>query len=96
MVNVKVRGVGLTRQLLGQAEVVMAVPEGITVSGLLDRLAEEKGGTFACYSGERRETSSYAPLRIVVNGRDIVPAQSQHTVLAEGDDVLIFLPIAGG
>ena len=27
MVNIKVRGVGLTRQLLGQAELVVPVPE---------------------------------------------------------------------
>ena len=96
MVNITVRGVGLTRQLLGQAELVVTVPEGTTVSRLLDRLAEEKGEAFARYSGEDKETNSYAPLRIVVNGRDLIPQQNPHTVLAEGDDVLVFLPIAGG
>jgi molybdopterin converting factor small subunit len=96
MTNVKVRGVGLTRQLLGQAEVAVSVPDGTTVGGLLDRLAAEKGETFARYAGNPKEPSKYAPLRIVLNGRDLIPQQVPKTVLAEDDDLLIFLPIAGG
>lgn len=96
MVDVKVRGVGLTRQLLGQAEATMAVPDGTTVGGLLDRLAAEKGETFARYAGNPQAPSPYAPLRIVLNGRDLIPREAPQTLLAEGDDLLIFLPIAGG
>jgi len=96
MIDVKVRGVGLTRQLLGQAEVVTSVAEGTTVGALLDRLAVEKGEAFARYAGNPQATSPYAPLRIVLNGRDLIPKQAPKTVLAEGDDLLIFLPIAGG
>lgn len=96
MVEVKVRGVGLTRQLLGQAETTIPVPDGTTVGALLDRLAAEKGETFARYAGNPQASSPYAPLRIVLNGRDLIPHQAPQTVLAEGDDVLIFLPIAGG
>lgn len=90
------RGVGLTRQLLGQAEVVMSVPDGTTVGALLDRLAVEKGEAFARYAGNAQVASSYAALRIVLNGRDLIPQQAPQTLLTEGDDVLIFLPIAGG
>jgi molybdopterin converting factor small subunit len=96
MVDVIVRGVGLTRQMLGQAEVTVAVPDGTTVGGLLDRLAEEKGETFARYAGNPQTPSAYAPLRIVLNGRDLIPRQAPQTVLAEGDNLLVFLPIAGG
>lgn len=96
MVDVKVRGVGLTRQLLGQTEVTMAVPDGTTVGGLLDQLAAEKGDTFARYARNPQEANPYAPLRIVLNGRDLIPQQAPQTVLTEGDDLLIFLPIAGG
>jgi molybdopterin converting factor small subunit len=96
MVDVKVRGVGLTRQLLGQPEVVIAVPEGTTVGGLLDRLAAEKGEAFSRYTGNPQAPSPYAPLRIVLNGRDLAPQQAPQTALAEGDDLLILLPIAGG
>jgi molybdopterin converting factor small subunit len=96
MANVKVRGVGLTRQLLGAAEVVMSVADGTTVGGLLDQLAAEKGEAFARCAGNSQAASPYAPLRIVLNGRDLMPRQAPQAVLAEGDDLLIFLPIAGG
>lgn len=94
--NVTVRSIGLIRQLLGQAELQVALPEGTTVGGLLIRLAEEKGEKFAPYAAAVKKPGAYAPVRVVINGRDILPQQSQGTVLAEGDDVLIFVPIAGG
>ena len=93
--DVKVRSVGAIRQVLGKAELPVAVTEGTTLSGLLARLGEDIEG-FAPYAVKAREASSYAPLRIVVNGRDIVPGQREHTILNDGDDVLILLPIAGG
>ena len=73
----------------------MAVSEGATLSGLVERLAEEVQG-FAPYAAKSKDAGSYAPLRIMVNGRDVAPGQRERTVLAEGDDVLILLPIAGG
>ena len=93
--DVKVRSVGAIRQVLGKAELPVAVPEGTTLSDLLARLGEDIEG-FAPYAVKAQEASSYAPLRIVVNGRDVVPAQRQHLVLRDGDDVLVLLPIAGG
>lgn len=93
--NVKVRSVGAIRQVLGAAELPVTVPEETTLSGLLQRLGEDIEG-FAPYAVKAQEAASYAPLRIVVNGRDIAPGQRQHRVLEDGDDVLILLPIAGG
>ena len=94
--NVTVRSIGLIRQLLGQAELTVSLPEGTTVGGLLTRLAEERGEKFAPYAASVKKPGAYAPLRVVINGRDILPQQSQSMVLSEGDDVLILLPIAGG
>lgn len=92
---VKVRSVGLIKQLLGQGELDVSVPEQTSVTGLLQVLAEmnEKMSPFAV---EPKERSAHAPLRVMVNGRDIQALDGRHTVLAEGDDVLIFVPIAGG
>jgi molybdopterin converting factor small subunit len=93
--KVKVRSLGLIRQVLGAPEFEVDLPEGSTFTGLLTRLVEEKGDQFAPYA-QVTEKSAYAPLRIVVNGRDLTPSQSREQVLADGDDVLFFLPIAGG
>ena len=93
--KVAVRSLGLIRQLLGAAEVDVTLSEGATFPDLLARLVEEKGDKFAPYA-RPTEGTAYAPLRIVINGRDLTPAQGRERVLADGDDVLIFLPIAGG
>ncbi|MBC7294478.1 MAG: MoaD/ThiS family protein, partial [Thermoleophilia bacterium] len=45
---------------------------------------------------EPKEATPYAPLRVMVNGRDIVALEGRQTVLNDGDEVLFFIPIAGG
>ena len=96
MTNVNVRSVGMVRQLLGHAELAVAVPEGTTVAGLLRVLAQEKSEKMAPFAIEPTGPSGHAPLRVMVNGRDIQALDGRHTVLEEGDDVLMFVPIAGG
>ncbi len=94
--KVKVRSVGLIKMLLGDAELDVSLPEGATVTDLLSRLREEKGEKFSPFAVEPTERSAHAPLRVMVNGRDIAVLDGRHTVLEEDDDVLMFLPIAGG
>ena len=96
MVKVKVRSIGLVRQVLGSADLEVDVPEGTSIPDLLTHLAELKGEKFAPFAVAPERPTAYAPLRVVVNGRDVGPAEHKERVLAEGDDVLIFLPIAGG
>lgn len=94
--KIKVRSIGLVRQVMGAPEVEMEVPEGTNIPGLLGRLAEEKGEKFAPFAAQPRVPTAYAPVRIVLNGRDVGPTGREEVVLKEGDDVLIFIPIAGG
>ena len=91
-----VRSIGTVRQILGAAELKVIVPEGTTVRGLLLHLEKEKGEGFAPYAADPELAGAYAPLRVLLNGRDVPLGQQQETVLAETDDVLIFAPIAGG
>jgi molybdopterin converting factor small subunit len=94
--NVKVRSIALIKTLLGQAEIELALNEGATIDGLLGRLSEVGSDKLAPYLAVPKEQSAHAPLRVMVNGRDIEALQGRRTVLREGDDVLIFIPIAGG
>lgn len=94
--EVRVRNMGPLQQVLGGPEVVLTLPAGATVGDLLDRLAHEKGEAFALYVRKAKEKSVYPALRLVVNGRDLLPEQYEAAVLSEGDDVLVFTPIAGG
>ena len=70
--------------------------KGRTVTGLLRFLAEEKSEKMAPFAIEPKGPSGHAPLRVMVNGRDILALEGSASMLAEGDDVLMFVPIAGG
>ena len=94
--NVHVRSVGLIKMLLGDPEFDVAVAEGTTVMGLLRQLHHEAGDKFAPFAVEPKDPDGHAPLRVLVNGRDIAALDGIRTVLHDGDDVLMFLPIAGG
>lgn len=96
MPRVRVRSIALIRTLLGEEEIALSLPEGATVETLLARLTERGDPKLASYLAEPKEKSAHAPLRIMVNGRDITVLDGRRTVLNDGDDILIFIPIAGG
>jgi molybdopterin converting factor small subunit len=96
MATIKVRSIALIRQLLGQAQLDLELPEGATVADVLDRLGAIGGPKLEPILAEPKEKSAHAPLRVMVNGRDIAVLQGRGTVVAEGDDILVFIPIAGG
>ena len=96
MPDVKVRSIALVRMLLGKEQIDLSLPEGATIADVLGHLAEMGGPKLATYLAEPKEKSAHAPLRIMVNGRDITVLQGRQTVVADGDDILVFIPIAGG
>ena len=96
MIDVRVRSIALIRTLLGKEEIPLSLPQGATVETLLDRLMETGDPKLVSYFAIPKEKSAHAPLRIMVNGRDITVLDGRQTVLTDGDDVLIFIPIAGG
>jgi len=95
-VKVKVRSIALIRSLLGAGELEVDLADGATIEDLVARLVEIGGPALAPHLAPPKEESAHAPLRIMVNGRDITVLGGRRTVLAEGDDVLVFIPIAGG
>lgn len=94
--KVRVRSIALIKTLLGKAEMELELPGGTMIDGLLLRLSELGGERLAPYLAVPKEESAHAPLRVMVNGRDIAALEGRRTVLEDGDDVLIFIPIAGG
>ena len=90
------RSIALIRSLLGKEQLDLSLPQGATIEDLLARLTEAGDPKLATYLAEPKEKSAHAPLRIMVNGRDITVLHGRNTVLADGDDVLVFIPIAGG
>ena len=95
-ITAKVRSIALLRSSLGQGELDVNLSRGVDVTGLLSILVERSEGRLASYLAEPVERSAHEPLRVMVNGRDIAALGGRHTVLQEGDEVLVMIPIAGG
>lgn len=94
--NIKVRSIALIRSLLGAGEIELSLPDGATVEDALSRLTEIGDPQLATHLAVPKEESAHAPLRIMLNGRDITVLQGRETPLGDGDDLLVFIPIAGG
>jgi molybdopterin converting factor small subunit len=94
-ITVKVRSIALLRSLLGQGELDVNLSRGADVAGLMSILIERSEG-LAPYLAEPVEKSAHEPLRVMVNGRDIAALGGRQTVLQDGDEVLLMIPIAGG
>lgn len=94
--RIVVRSIALIKTLLGEGEMDLTLVDGVNIDDLLARLTEIGGEKLAPYVRVPKEESAHAPLRVMVNGRDIAALAGRKTVLEEGDEVLIFIPIAGG
>jgi molybdopterin converting factor small subunit len=95
-VIVHVRTIGLLRSLIRQGGLDVDLPADATVADLLSLLAETYGGAVAEHLTAPVDPDAHPPLRVMVNGRDIGVLADRDTTLAEGDDVLVLTPIAGG
>ncbi len=94
--NVTVRSVGQLKTLLGQGEMPLCLTVGTTIDGLFACLGEMGDERLAPYVAIPDKKDAHLPVRVMVNGCDIGRLQGRGTVLEEGDDVLIFMPLAGG
>ena len=94
--RVTVRTVALVKMLLGRGEVDVSLSPGATVDELFARLGELGGERLAPYVAVPSNENDHLPLRVMVNGRDIAVLNGRRTELRDGDDVLVFMPVAGG
>jgi molybdopterin synthase sulfur carrier subunit len=91
--NVTVKTFADFRELLGK-ELVMSIPEGETVRGLLQKLGNENAAFLSKVLGSDRNLRP--AINILQNGRNILSLHGIETCLAEGDVIAIFPPVAGG
>ena len=96
MITVRVRTIGLLRSLIRHGEFDVDLPEDASVEDLLARLSAMYGGVVAAHLTAPTLPDAHPPLRVMINGRDIGALDDRRTLLADGDDVLVLTPIAGG
>jgi molybdopterin converting factor small subunit len=92
--RVKVSFLGILRDKVGGSGLEVELAEGATFRDLLDGLAplvEDQLGDWAWDREERR----FAP-RIMVSRSKVVGGYDDDTVLSDGEEILVFPPLAGG
>jgi MoaD family protein len=90
---VKVKALRPFRDTLGAGDLEVELPEGTTVEGLIRHLMEQHpdfGPQALDASGAIDVT-----LNIMVSGRPIGEHDLSHA-LVDGDEVMLFMPLAGG
>jgi molybdopterin converting factor small subunit len=93
-VRVTVRFLGPLRDQVGAASLALDLPEGATYRSLLDDIApttEAKLSDWA-WDRERRAFSR----RMMVSRNASSDLRDETTSLADGDEILVLLPLAGG
>lgn len=94
--NVTVRTMAIVKTLLGTGEFELSLPDGANIDVLFRRLGELGDERLAPYVAVPEREDALLPLRVIVNGRDIGDLGGRRTVLSDGDDVLVFMFLAGG
>jgi molybdopterin synthase sulfur carrier subunit len=96
--RIKVRGYLTLRDIVGGQPFRVVEAERLTLEGLIHRLCQELGDEFAqAISASALPGATWPYLAILVNGRHYSHLPDRlHTELADGDEVSIFPPAAGG
>jgi MoaD family protein len=90
--TIKVKFFAYFREIFGAREKDMTLPEGATVRGLLEALADSPRRRDELFAGEELK------LLVIVmkNGTSINSLEALDSSLSEGDTIAVFPVVAGG
>jgi molybdopterin converting factor small subunit len=92
--RVSVGFLGILRDQVGQKSLDVELPEGAGFDDLMEAIAplmEQKVGSWA-WDGDKRRFSP----RVVVSRQKAVGGEALTTPLVDGEEILVFPPLAGG
>lgn len=98
IMRIKVRGYLTLRDVIGGEPFRIVEADRLTVRGLIQRLSQELGDEFAQLIPDPAAPDGISPyIAILVNGRHVSHLTNRlETLLADGDEVSVFPPTAGG
>ncbi|MDV2482152.1 MoaD/ThiS family protein [Methanoculleus sp. Wushi-C6] len=91
--QVRVRAFARLREAIG-GDLTLETPQGTTMSGLLAAVGDVSRDAHEALFEESGELRGYVIL--MHNGRRVRRAEAATLTLAEGDEVALFPPVAGG
>ena len=91
--QIRVRAFARLREAIG-GDLTLEVPGGSTMAGLLAAVGEVSGEAHKALFGKNGELQGYVIL--MHNGRRVRRAEVEALALADGDEVALFPPVAGG
>jgi sulfur-carrier protein len=94
--RIKIYTVLELKKILGQREMEVSVPEGMTVKGLLSWMIDQWGEKVTPYVYQTGGDSLLPQIRLMINGRAIEFLSGMNTVLKDGDEFLILPLLTGG
>ncbi len=89
--HVKINFLGPLRDQLGQPSLTVELPQGATYRDLLDAIAPT-----VSKSTEWDQTTRTFSRRLTVTRNNGSYLRDESTLLADGDEILVLLPMAGG
>jgi sulfur-carrier protein len=96
LISVTVHTILDIKKVVGKREVQIALPRRSTVADLLEEMVKSWGEELSSLLFEPDSHEVLSHIQIMVNGRAIAFLNGIRTELADGDEVLILPPVAGG
>jgi molybdopterin converting factor small subunit len=92
-VHVTVKFLGPLRDQVGAQSLSVELPAAATYRTLLDNIAPTVGGKLVEWAWDPARRSFSTRMMVMRNMSDL---RSEATQLADGDEILVLLPLAGG
>jgi molybdopterin synthase sulfur carrier subunit len=96
MIKVTVNSILSIKDVIGQREIEVSIPEKSNLYALLSFMVERWGDRLSSQLFKPGTKKVLSHIRLLVNGRDIEFMEGMNTVLQEGDEIFIFPPVSGG
>ena len=96
MIRVKVHTILGLKEIIGQREIEISVPEQSNLSDVLSHMVETWGEKLSSRLFEPGTDQVSSHIRLMVNGRDMAFLNGMETVIQDGDEIFLFPPAFGG